>query len=160
MTVHRFIRRVAVVGALVAAVAAGALAPTGNSTARPTAENSPAPSTSALNQRYAACLKANGASWTRIANSGGMYRVDIPLAATEACSGLDLAREAAGQGDARTAAWLTRVGPAPASFWACISAAGYHVSGGTGQRSDYGSSAFADTAGACAASAGVTLPAK
>jgi hypothetical protein len=40
-----------------------------------------------------------------------------------------------------------------------VSAAGFHVTGGTGQRSDYSSADFASTASACAAANGVALPA-
>lgn len=88
-----------------------------------------------------------------------MYQVDIPAAANAGCASLDLAREAAGQGDEATAGWLARIGTAPAAFWSCVGAAGFHTSGGPGQRSDYGSAAFDQTARSCAADTGMTLPA-
>jgi hypothetical protein len=138
-------------------VAAGAIV---SARSTPTAQGAaPAASTAALNAQYTACLRSNGARWVPIPNSGGVFRVDIPAAANARCSSLDLAREAAGQGDAATAAWLARIGSAPAGFWACVGAAGFHVTGDTGQRSDYSSADFASTASACAAANGVALPA-
>lgn len=162
ITRHRFSTRFAIAGAIVVAIAAGVMTAAGQSTPRTkaTVSNGPAASTAALNQRYTACIKSNGATWTPIANSGGMYRVDIPAVANARCAGLDLAREAAGQGDAATARWLALIEGAPAAFWSCVGAAGFHTSGGSGQRSDYGSAAFGETAHGCAATAGVTLPAR
>lgn len=157
---HRFSARFAFAAAIVIALAAGALTSAGLSTPRlkSVAGNAPAAATASLNQRYTACITSNGATWTLIANSGGMYRVDIPAAANARCAGLDLAREAAGQGDAATASWLARIDGAPEAFWACVGAAGFHISGRSGQRSDYGSATFAATARDCAVSSGVTLP--
>jgi hypothetical protein len=154
---RRLLKAAAVTGALVCAVAAGAIVSAARST--PAAHAAPpAASTAALNAQYTACLKSNGAKWIPIANSGGFFRVQIPAAANANCSSLDLAREAAADGDAVTAAWLARIGSAPAGFWACVGAAGFHVTGGTGQRSDYSSADFGSTARACAAANGVALP--
>ena len=157
---NRFLMRFAFAGAIVVAIAAGVMTSAGQSTPRTKAgaSTAPATSTAGLNQRYTACIKAHGATWTLIANSGGMYRVDIPAAANAQCAALDLAREAAGQGDATTASWLALIEAAPAEFWSCVGAAGFHTSGGSGQRSDYGSAAFGKVARDCAAAAGVTLP--
>jgi hypothetical protein len=152
--------RLAAAGAIIAALGAGALTAGGRSAAATLAHagSAPAPSTTALNQRYTACIRSNGATWTPIANSGGVYRVDIPAGTNALCAGLDLAREAAGDGDAVTASWLARISNAPVGFWSCLGAAGFHITGGTGQRSDYGSADFGSTARTCAASTGVVLP--
>jgi len=152
-------RRLVVSAATVTiAVAAGAL--TSSGWARGQHVAAPAASTAQLNQLYTACIKSAGATWTPLADGSGMYQVNIPAAANARCAPLDLAREAAGNGDASTAAWLaTLPSSAPAGFWGCLGAAGYHVPGGAGQRSDYGSTDFAATARQCAAQAGVTLPA-
>jgi hypothetical protein len=155
---QRLLKAAAITGALVCAVAAGAITSAALSTPKVQGA-APAASTAALNAQYTACLKANGAKWIPIPNSGGFFRVQIPAAANARCSGLDLAREAAGEGDAATASWLARIRSAPAAFWACVSAAGFHVTGGIGQRSDYGSAEFGSTAHACAAANGVALPA-
>lgn len=157
---HRFLARLTLAAVVLAAMAAGALTAAGQSTPREKAavSNPPAASTAALNRRYTACIKANGATWKLIPNSGGMYRVDIPPVANARCAALDLARTAAGDGDAATADWLVGIEGAPPEFWSCLGAAGFHVPGGSGQRADYGSSAFADAAGQCAATTGVTLP--
>jgi hypothetical protein len=155
---RRLLKAATVTGALVCAVAVGAIVSAARST--PTAQGAaPAASTAALNAQYTACLRSNGARWIPIPNSGGVFRVEIPAVANARCSSLDLAREAAGQGDAATAAWLARIGSAPNAFWACVGAAGFHVNGGTGQRSDYASADFASTASGCAAANGVALPA-
>ncbi len=151
-------RLVVSVAAAVIAVAAGALTSAG--WARSQRAAAPAPSTAALNQQYTACIKAAGATWTPLADGSGMYQVNIPAAANARCAPLDLAREAAGNGDASTATWLASMSAsAPAGFWGCLGASGYHVPGGSGQRSDYGSADFAAAAKQCAAQAGVTLPA-
>lgn len=151
-------RRLVSTTALVVALSAGVLTSTG--WARKQHVAAPAPSTAALNAQYTACIKAAGATWTPLADGSGMYRVDVPAAANASCAPLDLAREAAGNGDGATATWLASISSsAPASFWGCLGASGYHVSGGDGQRSDYGSADFAGAAHACAAQAGITLPA-
>jgi hypothetical protein len=157
---HKSRKRVALAVATVAAVAAGAL--TSAALSSPSrlegSAKGPAASTAGLNKRYVACLRANGATYTLIPKSGGMYRVDIPAAANAACAALDVAREAAADGDAKTADWLARINAPSAAFWSCVGAAGFHVTGGSGQRSDYGSAAFAAIARTCAADAGISLP--
>ena len=162
MTTQHLRKRVAIVVSIVGAVAAGALTASGQ-----TSSNRPdvpaagqAVVTAGLSQRYTACIRAGGATWTPIANSGGMYRVDIPAEANASCAGLELAREAAGQGDFATAAWLARIEGAPGAFWACVGAAGFHTPAGAGQRSDYASAAFGETARGCAVATGVTLPSR
>ena len=152
----RFLKRAALVAAIAAAIAAGALALSGRS-APVGSSKAPASSTARLNQRYTACIRAGGATWTLLPGSGGLYRVDIPAVANARCAGLDLAREAAGEGDAATAAWLAGIDSAPEDFWACVGAAGFHTPGGVGQRSDYASAEFGATARDCAAGAGISL---
>jgi hypothetical protein len=149
-------RRLALVASLALAVAAGAL--TSSGWAHRAHVSAPAPSTAGLNKQYTACLQANGATWTPIANSGGMYRVDIPAAANARCAALDLAREAAGDGNAAVANWIASIQSVSPDFWGCLGAAGYHVPGGTGQQSDYASANFMSTARSCAANVGVSLP--
>jgi hypothetical protein len=156
----RTLKRVAFASAVAVAISAGALTSAGQSAPGPFAKaaNGPSASTAGLNARYTACLRSNGATWTRIPNGDGFFRVDIPAAANAQCAGLDLAREAAAQGDASTASWLAKIDSAPAGFWSCVGAAGFHTSGGAGQRSDYASEGFAATARGCASSAGIALP--
>jgi hypothetical protein len=148
-------RRVAIMAAVLASVAAGAMTSAG--WAHRAHVTGPAPSTAALNRAYAACIEGNGATYSPLAKSGGMYQVNIPAEANAKCAALDLAREAAGNGDAGVAGWLATI-EAPASFWGCLGASGYHVPGGSGQGSDYASSAFVSTARSCAVSQGVALP--
>ena len=159
MTLTKSFRvRAMFVAAVIVAAVAGTLTSGGWSAVTGAKGVAPAASTSNLNQRYTDCIKANGATWTAIPDGGGMYQVNVPAAANAACAGLDLAREAAGDGDAATAVWLAKITSARAGFWSCISAAGFHITGSTGQRSDYGSAAFASTAQSCAATEGIALP--
>jgi hypothetical protein len=120
---------------------------------------SPTPSTRPLNLQFTACIKAHGAVWKPIADTGGISEVKIPTDAVENCAALDLAREAAGSGHAHAATWIASIGPAPLAFWACIGAAGFHVTNGAGQRDDYDSADFRTTAQACASTEHISLPA-
>ena len=120
---------------------------------------SPTPSTQPLNLQFTACIKAHGANWKPIPDSGGVSEVTIPPDAVENCAALDLAREAAGNGHDHAATWIASIGPAPLAFWNCIGAAGFHVPNGAGQRDDYDSADFLSTTRACAKTADVSLPA-